>query len=266
MILASDLDQTLIYSQRHFKQEDVKNVVLVEKNLDREISFMTSTAFSVLKYLSGSVFFIPVTMRTTEQFLRISAFHREILTSAAVTSNGGRVFIKGVEDTLWRKKVEMRIQDESLPLAEVICEVDRIRGDEWIISSSIADNLFYCLVIKREKIPHYELNELIARLVKKGWKAFLQERKLYFIPNGLCKSFAVRHLKEHFSQEVFASGDSLLDEQMLKDARYSMAPSHGELFEKYKNETFSPFKFSNRSGIYAAEDILEDYLQKLVAP
>lgn len=56
MLFASDLDQTLIYSQRMLSQESLEQIRPVEWFDDRYISYMTQNALSKLKEISLKTF------------------------------------------------------------------------------------------------------------------------------------------------------------------------------------------------------------------
>ena len=62
MIFASDLDGTLIFSKKHCEGiTECTEIVLVEKNGQKEISYMTKKSVEILKAMSKLAIFIPVT-------------------------------------------------------------------------------------------------------------------------------------------------------------------------------------------------------------
>ncbi|MDP4160167.1 MAG: haloacid dehalogenase, partial [Bacillota bacterium] len=71
---------------------------------------------------------------------------------------------------------------------------------------------------------------------------------------------AIQYIREKENiNYVIAAGDSLLDLEMLKASELAIAPAHGELYSLSK-QSFSgleTIKFTQRSGIEAAEEILD---------
>ncbi|HJV17288.1 MAG TPA: hypothetical protein VJ546_07900, partial [Bacillales bacterium] len=67
MIFATDLDRTLIYSNRaleEFGAPEKSALLPVEKKDEKWISFMTKASFDLLKEIYNRFLFIPVTTRT----------------------------------------------------------------------------------------------------------------------------------------------------------------------------------------------------------
>ncbi len=65
---------------------------------------------------------------------------------------------------------------------------------------------------------------------ERGWRASLQGRKLYLLPDVLDKAAAVAEVARRVgAQRVVAGGDSLLDQRMLAAADAAIRPAHGEL-------------------------------------
>ena len=101
MIFASDLDRTLIYSNRLLTKNHLPVPIRnVEVYNGREISYMTEKAIALLRELADEMMFIPVTTRTVEQYHRIALFREEIRPTYAITCNGGVVLNNGNVDDL----------------------------------------------------------------------------------------------------------------------------------------------------------------------
>ena len=91
-----DLDNTLIYSYKHDIGADKINV---EQYQGREISFITSRTFELLKEVAEKTVFVPTTTRTVEQYGRIDlGIHTP---QYALVCNGGILLKNGVEDSEW---------------------------------------------------------------------------------------------------------------------------------------------------------------------
>jgi len=262
-MFASDLDQTLIYSYRTFINEKVEEKIQpVEWLEDRYISYMTQNSLSKLKELSREILFIPVTTRTKLQYKRINFLEYDISYQYAVTSNGGTIFHKGVEDQDWTKRV-LAGRDNCLAAEDLIHKFNEIRHPSWVIQDSgkLADDLFYYCLIEREKIPLGEVAAFKLWARENNWELSIQGRKLYLVPINVSKKAAIEYIraKEGIDQ-VVAAGDSLLDLDMLKVADVAVAPAHGELYLLYLQGILGleKIRFTQKSGIKAGEEILDN--------
>jgi len=257
MIFACDLDQTLIYSRRSMGPIDETELLPVEKYDGDDLSFMTRNAHLRLRELSGEIDFVPTTTRIVEQYERIHGLSDGIRIRYAIVSNGGRVLIDGRTDPEWDGMIREAVRSGAAPGTEAKELFDRLSDPNWVLKERYCDELFYAFVVKREVIPDGWMDRLATELAGLGWNCSLQGRKIYLVPDPVSKGAAVRYVKGLAgASSVFAAGDSLLDESMLKVADEAMAPGHGELFRKYGGED-GPIRFSDRSGIRASEDILE---------
>jgi len=262
MLFASDLDQTLIYSPKTFISKEIDEQIRpVERLEDRFSSFMTQNALNALKKIAQRVFFVPVTTRTKLQYLRINFFDYDITYQYAVTSNGGTIFSEGVEDKDWSQLV-LAGRDSCLAAQDLIHKFAEISHSSWVIKDSgkLADDLFYYCLIEREKIPVTELAAFKIWASDNHWELSVQGSKLYLVPLNVNKKAAIQYLKEKEGlSRVVAAGDSLLDLDMLKAADLALAPAHGELYALYLQRIsgLEKIKFTQKSGIEAAEEILE---------
>jgi len=262
ILFASDLDQTLIYSHKTLiSRETDEQIKPVEWYKDQFISFMTQTALRRLNEVSKRVLFVPVTTRTKLQYHRINFLDYGITHQYAVTSNGGTIFYEGVEDKDW-SQVVLEGRDSCLAAEDLIHKFNEISHPSWVIKDSgkLADNLFYYCLIEREKIPLTELAAFKLWASNHKWELSVQGRKLYLVPRNVNKKAAIHYIREKEGiSRVVAAGDSLLDLDMLKAADFAVAPAHGELYSLYLKGTpgLRRIKFTQKSGIEAAEEILE---------
>ncbi|MGI6120302.1 MAG: HAD family hydrolase [Desulfosporosinus sp.] len=264
MLFASDLDQTLIYSNRTPINKVEQKIQPVEKLEDRFISFMTQNALNFLKEISQKIFFVPVTTRTKHQYQRINFWGYDITPEYAVTSNGGTIYSKGKEDREWAQFISAA-RDNCLAPQDLIHKFKEISHSSWVIKDSmrLADNLFYYCLIERDKLPLTELDAFKLWASDNNWELSVQGRKLYLVPRNVNKNVAIRYIKEKEGlSRVVAAGDSLLDLDMLKCADFALSPAHGELYSQYLQGItgLEKIRFTQRSGIEAAEEILENVL------
>ncbi len=149
MMFASDLDRTLIYSQKMIDaSEEQPGEIRVAETKDGEvITYITEKTINLLKQLSEKAMFVPVTTRTTEQYSRIDVICKDIMPKYAVTGNGGNILTQGETDTAWHEIMRGKIENECLPIGDAVREFEKIRSDEWVKMSRVADELFfYCVV------------------------------------------------------------------------------------------------------------------------
>jgi hydroxymethylpyrimidine pyrophosphatase-like HAD family hydrolase len=262
VIFASDLDQTLIYSEASMgllkPQEQTVPIELYE---ERHISFMTRRAIQLLSELTSKMQFIPVTTRTVVQYERIFIFRETVKPTYAITSNGGTILVNGQADEHWKQTVTHKVTQSSAPAADIKRCFDEIASAEWVLTEKYADDLFYSLVVVRDKIPQPELEDFRVRIAELGWNLSIQGRKIYLVPAALSKGDAMLHLRERLGASyVAAAGDSLLDESLLLAADEAIAPRHGELFKHHPDHPH--ISYTQLSGIYASEELLEQVLSR----
>ncbi|MDN4604899.1 HAD family hydrolase [Paenibacillus sp. F6_3S_P_1C] len=260
MIYASDLDQTLIYSRRSMGVSDDASGIVPAEWIRGELSaFMSDEALNRLKALPEDIIFMPVTTRTVEQYRRIQIFQQDVIPAYAVTSNGGNVLIEGEVDQSWNDYVRSQLQQHSAEAVEVRQMFSDVLNSDWVAGERLCDELFFAFVIHRDRMPIEQVTEKIQALESLGWEASIQGRKLYLVPSGVNKRAAVEYVRHQIGNvPVIASGDSLLDRSLLDFADYAIAPRHGELYrEKQRNPKLVPYRFTEKSGIFAADEILE---------
>lgn len=265
MMFASDLDRTIIYSNK-FIDDNIRkpeNIRLVELYDGKEITYMLEKSIEILKKISEKALFVPVTTRTIEQYRRIMIFHEEITTKYAVVTNGGNILVNGILDKEWNKTVKSKIGQNCLPLEDAVKEFEMIKSEKWIYKLRKADEMFFYSVINTETIPFDELNDLSKTLEKNNWRTILHGRKLYFLPNCVNKGDAVKYLAEKEEKEhIIAAGDSVLDLDMLHNTKHFISPQHGDIYnlevDKYDKESI---RFTENHGILAGNEILETVLK-----
>jgi hydroxymethylpyrimidine pyrophosphatase-like HAD family hydrolase len=258
LIFVTDLDRTMIYSNRHIGtlKKNRADYVCAEKRDGIETTFMTKRAYDLFCDLSSKTMVIPCTTRTIEQYIRIDLISSNSNINYAICNNGGSILIGGVEDLNWSSKVKKKIVNNSARLKDVLARSNKMIDQNHILDVRIVENLFYYYIMN--EIPSEEvLGQLEDKAGKLNWKIYMHGRKLYYIPNELKKSHAVNYLINILEIDSYvAAGDSILDLDFLESSTYSIVPFHGTIDRSMINGTEN-FFVTKVSGIKAAEEILE---------
>lgn len=262
MIFASDLDQTLIYSERSRGETAIEDMIAVELYKERYISYMTKPAIAKLQKLVELAQFVPVTTRIPEQYHRIFGIRERFKPAYVIVSNGGSVLINGQVDQEWSSFIRKAVQEHCADRTEIAELFATISSAHWVKSNDLCDELFYSIVVEREHLPHDELEELKLKLAPLGWSYSLQGRKIYLVPEKVSKGAAIQYVKEKLaSTYVYAAGDSLLDESLLLAADYAISPVHGELGRSYSSHPH--IQFTKARGALASEELLDSILNHI---
>ena len=231
LLVAVDLDQTVVYSRRSAGE---CGATVVVEHLDGEpLSAMTEGAVAAYETLAARHCVVPVTTRTVAQYERIAL---PAPAPRAVCANGGVLLVDGSRDAEWTVWVT-GVCAASAPLADVQERLRGVEGADWVRTVRAAEGLFcYVVAHSRELVPTGWLAELTAELHPLGWGVSVQGRKVYAVPAGLSKAAAGERLAGLLGAEVLlAAGDSLLDRPLLELAVASggaaVRPAHGELHE-----------------------------------
>lgn len=261
ILFTSDLDRTLIYSQRMMESfPPITETVVVEHKAEKAMSMMTQATASLLQQIHQQTIFVPVTTRALHQYKRIH-FISDMCPAFAITSNGGTILEKGQPSEKWTKTLCRRIADSSIPREDLLKHFQSIKSDTWLQRSLYIDNLFYVHHVDLETLPHMELQAMIQEFDTYGWYVLLQGKKLYFMPKVLTKEAAIEYMKEFCTYDVhIAAGDSIMDYGMLAMADLAFTPNHGDLKDKQpkvlQNTTYSAY-----NGEAFTKDLLDTVLQ-----
>ncbi|WP_461296585.1 HAD family hydrolase [Streptomyces harbinensis] len=234
VLVASDLDRTLIYSAAALalRLPDAKapRLLCVEVHEGKPQSFLTETAAGILAGLAGSphAVFVPTTTRTRKQYRRINLPGPPA--RYAICANGGHLLVDGETDRDWHASVRRTLAAECAPMAEIQDHLRRTADPRWLLKVRDAEDLFTYLVVERALLPDTWTKELADWAEPRGWTVSLQGRKLYAVPRPLTKSAAVAEIARRTGAgTVLAAGDSLLDADLLLAADRGWRPGHGEL-------------------------------------
>ncbi|MEU0602362.1 HAD family hydrolase [Streptomyces sp. NPDC006393] len=267
VVVASDLDRTLIYSSAALAltMPDARapRLLCVEVHESRPLSYMTETAAQLLTDLGDTAVFVPTTTRTRKQYQRINL--PGPAPAYAICANGGHLLVDGVSDADWHRRVIERLAGECAPLAEVREHLLRTADPVWVRKHRVAEDLFAYLVVERELLPEDWVKELGAWAENLGWTVSLQGRKIYAVPGPLTKSAAVREVARRTGTDlVLGAGDSLLDADLLLAVDRGWRPGHGELADT--GWTAPGISALPERGVLAGERIVREFLKASRAP
>ncbi len=259
VVVASDLDRTLIYSASAAGSLDPE-LVCVELLDGRPQSFMTATAHAVLDRVRRAAVLVPTTTRTPAQYARVELPGGPA--PFAVVSNGGHILVDGVPDAGWRAAVQARIAAGGTTLAQVVAHVDALTDDSWVRSRRIADDLFCYLVVEVPAMPRGLLPDLTGWCADRGWVVSMQGRKVYALPATLTKEAALAEvIRRAGGSRLLAAGDGALDAGMLAMADDGIRPAHGELYES--GWQASHVRVTANIGVLAGEEIVRWFAERV---
>ncbi|MGW4648006.1 HAD family hydrolase [Kitasatospora sp. NPDC004289] len=269
-LVASDLDRTLIYSNRALALDVpdrlAPRLLSVEVHDGKALSFMTEQAAGLLVELVQEAVFVPATTRTRAQYERVNLPGPTPgwVPPYAICANGGQLLVGGVPDKDWQAEVKSRLVEGSSPLDEVVEHLALVADPEWTHKRRVADGLFAYLVVERAQLPEGWLAELTGWCAERGWSVSLQGRKVYAVPAPLSKSAALAEVERRVgAATVLSAGDSLLDADLLLAAEHSWRPGHGELADS--GWTAPGVTALTQIGVAAGEEIVRQFLAKVRA-
>lgn len=244
MILATDLDNTMIFSHRHVSGKE-NQLCCVEYYNGKPVTYMTQTAIEMLNLLLSKIFVIPVTTRSMSQFERIEIFSS---TEYSIVDNGGTILHSGTVQPDWEnyinkilKKYDLERTLEIFKNLPGLISTPRIVDQKFLFAKS--DDVALCKAY------------LKCKLDTKIWQVSFQGKKVYAIPMEITKGNALRFICENLipnNQPIVSAGDSNLDMSMLDYSNYSIIPSDSSLsalnIDGY---------IKTGEGIYAADEILK---------
>lgn len=251
MIFATDLDRTVVYSAKFWNGEE--DVISIDKTKPNETSFLTNRSIELMKEIDKLGYFIPVTTRSKDDFLRLFPIG-EFEPQNAVLANGGVVYVDGVLDGEWSKKILTKIGVINVSLAKAEGLIDQFFPKEIVTKKKVDHGLFWRVVINDQSfIPNIEA-EIADSLNKIDYSFFNTGNKCYLIHNAISKWEALKYVAERLGEkEIIAAGDSLMDLEMVQKANIGITPLHGEIVEKKREKDLI---VTEKSGVMAGEEIL----------
>ena len=212
VLLACDLDGTLIHSYRRRQEGDV----CVEWLEGRELSFIDPKACRLLRQAVRKLLFVPVTTRSVEQYRRIR-WPEGCEPETAAVANGAVLLRRGAVVEAWREKSLEAVRDFR-------GELERLRGllSKRFPVCRIVDDAYLLASCRDEEDARRCAREYRG---KTSFTVSPSGRKLYFFPPEINKGTAVRRLRERLGAELLlCAGDSGIDLPMLDAAGVAFVP------------------------------------------
>lgn len=232
-VFASDLDQTLIYSNRWIEGREDK-VKCIEIYDEKPLSFMLLDEIEKLKKIDEVYNFIPITTRTRSQYERIKL---PVNPKYAVVANGATILIDGEVDTIWEAHIKNGLE-KSMSTADMKERLSELLNLQGVLRLRDADGLFLYMITDINSFDRQILKEYEAFVESGLWSIHDQGKKVYFVPKVITKGAALNYLKVLNSYEyVVSAGDSDLDESMKEVSDHFIAPGHSKYQANYKCET-----------------------------
>lgn len=262
VLVATDLDGTVLFSERAMgsSRPDPARLTQIDVVDDHVYAHMTDTVIAGWITLAGAGAVVPATTRSVPQYTRLRLPGPP--PRHAVVCNGGRILVDGTADPNWERQVRSALR-EAAPLAEVEKQCAAWRDEhEFASLRSVEDFFVYFTVTVREDWLVPFAGEVADWCRERGWRASLQGRKLYLLPEVLDKAAAVAEVARRVgARRVVAGGDSLLDQRMLATADAAIRPAHGELH--VTGYSAANCRTTAGHGAAAGDEIMDWYLGEL---
>ena len=212
-VVALDLDQTLIYSERSAGRAKTDTDAWVEDRDGQPVSFMTARAHQLLSDLAARHHVVPVTTRTPKQYSRIrlpGAYPH------AVCANGGVLLVHGKRDAAWDERIRQGMA-RVVPASTVrtrLAQVHTTAGSARCGRSRTCSSTSSRHTAARS--PQSGSASSKTGPPHRGWTVSTQGRKVYVMPGRLlCKGDAALRIARHLGGPLLSAGDSLLDINLL---------------------------------------------------
>jgi hypothetical protein len=267
LLVASDLDQTLVYSPRAAARGPDRPSRVVEVLDGQIISLMSDATREGLAEVAEAAVFVPTTTRTRAQYLRIDL---PVTSRWAIVASGAVLLVDGEPDPSWSRAVAERLRPDSAPVDALRAVFDGYAGREWLLRVRDADDVFLVAQVEGDLLHAEELASVSGDCDALGWRAVHQGRKLYVLPSGLDKAAAVAEVAARVAEEtgsqpeVLAAGDTLLDWGMLAAAARGWVPAGSELDRL--GRTAPHVTTTAEAGLAAGDEIVQAWLAATRGP
>ncbi len=221
ILFASDLDNTLLFTQKHLS--DNTDITCVEYYQENPLGFFTEKTINLLRAVCLKSRFVPVTTRSLEQYRRIS-WPEGCVPNMALTTNGSILLINGEVDEAWHQaSMEMvRLHAAELGRLHALLSTNKA-----FIHCRLVDQMYLFVSCEDEAAAARE--EAFCRTLT-DLTVEASGRKIYFFPPGIDKGTSLERLRKRFlPRKVLCAGDSRIDIPMLEKADTAFIPDEAML-------------------------------------
>ncbi|MCI8493816.1 hypothetical protein [Anaerotruncus sp.] len=259
MIFSTDLDHTLIFTERHLRGG--APVTAVEHRLGEAFSYMTPRALASLRRIQKNAVCLINTLRGYEQAMRVS-FVRDASCRYLALQNGLYLYRDGAPDTDWAAHVARTVRALPLDLGGAAGQVlDGLSGIECLSKRYEYLAVFF---VDERRFDDAACGQLAQSLSESGWELFRERKKLYLSPLAIDKGAVLRYVRMlEDGDEAVGFGDSWFDLPMLKACRHAYAPGESALASL---PCAFPIFFSERPAQAGSEEILDRILKTCMIP
>lgn len=258
MAFFTDLDRTLIFSKRFINVPNEK-VILVERDGDKEIAYMTECAFKILKNIANIITIVPVTTRNYTEYKRISILQNLNL-KYYIINNGAEIYVGDKIDKNYSRIIQNEMRNLNCNLNSALKKFLDVFDEKTIKLYRLSDNYLYVILINTDIFDYEALEDFKKLMSKEGFQISRTGKKIYIIPNCISKWKAVQYLNENYLMEqIISAGDSNMDMEMILNSKYGIIPRGCELDGQISN-----CNLTESTGILAGEDILRWIEEKFI--
>ncbi len=265
VLVCSDLDRTLIYSQAAFAldgpDETMPRLLCVEFYQGAPLSYMTESSARTSKPSPRPRRSSP--QRRAHQSSTVASTCWRSPPAYAICANGGHLLVDGEDDPAWAEAVRTRVADGCAPLADVQHHLAQSSGD-FVLKQRTASDLFAYTVVDRTALPANWVEDLTGWCAERGWRTSLQGRKVYCLPACLTRAAAAEEVPRRGAVHHARRQRLLLDIELLEAADRSIRPAHGELHDT--GWTSPATAVTTARGIACGEEIAEWLLERATEP
>ena len=248
MILTTDLDRTLIFTQKQLTATPA--VVPAEYRLGQPAAFMTAAALAHLRTLQRRAVVLINTMRGLEQANRV-VFVGDNSCRYVAVQNGLYLYRDGVQDPAWTALVRRTVDALPLDLSGGVQQVKKLPGIETLSKQYEYLAVFF---VAEENFDDEGCAVLAEELHASGWCLHRQRRKLYLFPAAIDKGRVLRYVQTLEGEpDTVGLGDSWFDLPMLRVCRRAYAPRGCELDGGVWD---FPLRFSTYTAQAGAQELL----------
>ncbi|MCI8422690.1 MAG: hypothetical protein HFF50_04015 [Lawsonibacter sp.] len=257
MIVASDLDRTLIFSPRRLDPAGPITVP-VEWRETQPVGFMTQRALRCFQSIAARAPFFLNTLRGLEQANRVG-FVQHGWCKYLALQNGLYLYREGREDTVWSAYVRRTVSALPLDLSGGIAQVLAALPGIQCMSKQYE----YLAVFFVEEVAFDSATccQLVSELNAQGWDLCRQGKKLYLFPLAIHKGAVLDRVRALEGEEtVWGLGDSEFDVPMLRACQRAFAPQDSALWNR---DWGFPIQFSQKPAQAGTQELLEMILSDL---